>query len=268
LLALAGCLLGSLACTPPQATPVPEHLRVAVAPSAAPLLDELGAHYRARHSYVTLEPLELGAANAIRALRNGTADLAFVERTLDPAETLDPETGRERLTVWPLATGALAVVVHPSNPVPGLTLEQLQGALTGSVRRWSELGGEDRTIGLVCREPGAPLRDAFERGLGGTRVIGSAVVMPGDEAIADYVASHPGAIGYISAPWAGEQVKVLALDGALPDVATVAEGRYPLTYPLLLVTPSAISSKAKAFVDYVYSHEGQGMVRQSYAPAR
>ncbi len=254
-------------CTPPPRPPAPERLRVVVDPSAAPLLAQLASQYRLHHSYVSLEVSERNTDRALGALIDGEADLALIERDLEPAEALDTATWKVRLRAWPIGRGALAVVVHPSNPVQGLSRSGLQQAFNGAARNWASLGGEDRALRLVTREASATARELLEREvLQGSPVAGSAVVMPNDQALADYVAAHPEAIGCLATPLTGGGVKAIAVDGTLPNAGTLAAGRYPLTYPLALVTPSAFSSKAKGFVDYCLSREGQAIVSQAYAP--
>ncbi len=238
-----------------------------VDPSAAPLLEQLAAQYHTHHSYLSLEVSERGTEAALGAVAGGQADLALIERDLEPAEALDTATWKAGLRAWPIGRGALAIIVHPSNPVQGLSRADLEKAFSGVARNWAGLGGQDRTLRLVTREAGAPTRLLLEREiLRGSPVAGSAVVMPSDRAVAEYVAAHPEAIGYVAAPWAGREVKAIAVDGALPSPAAVAGDDYPLTYPLVLVTPAAFSGKAKGLVDYCLGQEGQAIVGQSHAP--
>lgn len=262
-------LLVLFSCTPPPQPPASEQLRIAVDPSAAPLLQQLAAQYRVDHSYVSVQVSERGPEGALGAIVEGAADLALIERNLEPAEALDAATWKAGLRAWSIGRGALAVVVHPSNPVQGLSRAGLQAALSGAARNWSDLGGEDRTVKLVTRETTAPSRALLEQQvLQGATLAGSAVVMPSDQAVAEYVAAHPEAVGCLAAPWASADVKAIAVDDALPNPAAVAAGRYALIYPLLLVTPSAVSSKAKGFIDYCLGPEGQAVVGRAYVPLR
>lgn len=267
-----GALLGLalspalLACTPPPKPPAPERLRVIVPPSAAPLLAALSERYHAHRSYMTVETSERNAAGELEAVATGEADLAFIERTLDPAEALDPETTRPRLRAWPVGTGAIAIIVNAANPVANLSLDQVRRAFAGVETQWANLGGEDLTLRLVSREAGAPLRECIEQqALRGGTIAGTAIVMPSDEAVAGYVATHPEAIGYVGASWVGDGVKALTIDAAPCEPAAVASGAYPLTYPLVIVTPTAISGKAKDLIDFVYGPEGRAILGEGYA---
>jgi len=237
-----------------------------VPPSAAPLFAQLTELYRARRSYIAIETSQRNAAAALQAVAAGAADLAFIERPLDPSEGLDPETTRPRLRAWPVGTGALAIIVHPSNPVSSLTLGQVRRTFVGVESNWARLGGEDRALRLVSREAGAPLREAMERqALQGAAVAGTAIVMPDDRAVAEYVATHPEAIGYVASTWVSDEVKALTVDGAPCEPAAVASGAYPLTYPLIVVAPTAISGKAKDLIDFVYSPEGRAVLARGFA---
>ncbi|MEA3282937.1 MAG: substrate-binding domain-containing protein [Euryarchaeota archaeon] len=46
----------------------------------------------------------------------------------------------------------IAIVVHPENPVDGLTMKELQGIYTGEITNWGDVGGEDSEIARVSSE--------------------------------------------------------------------------------------------------------------------
>jgi len=268
LLAIAWALV-AVGCSPPPPPPALVRLRVVTAPSAAPLVRQLAQRYQELRSYVTVQIDEAPAEAALEEVAMRRADLALVERDPRADELVSPEHGRRWLTAWPLASDGVAVVVHPSNPIQALGKADLDRLYEGLERRWERLGGLDAPVELVSREPGAPARIAFERYfLDGKPVAGAAVIMPGDRAVADYVAAHAGAIGYLSLAWVQGNVKVIAVDGVSPTAAAIAGGRYPLSHPLVLVTRTGMASKTRAFLDFAQGAEGQGIVGRMYAPAR
>ena len=65
----------------------------------------------------------------------------------------------EELTV---AFDALAVIVHPSNPVSRLTREQLEGIFRGKITNWKQVGGEDRQIVVYSRETSSGTYEFFK----------------------------------------------------------------------------------------------------------
>lgn len=266
-LLLMAWLLAALACSPPPAPPTPARLRIVAAPSARPLVERLTAEYGKRHPGVSLELSEAGPEAALEAVSSRQADLALLEREPTEAEMRSPEDAHLQFRAWPVAGDGVAVVVHAANPVRGLTTAQLQGVFEGAVRRWEDVGGNDAPVRLVSREPDAPARIAFEQGiLQGHPLAGTAVVMPGDAAVAGYVAAHPDAIGYLSMAWVQGGIRAIAVDGTLPSPAAVADGSYRLSHPLVFVTRTGVGGEARRLIDYAHSREGRHTIAQLYAP--
>jgi phosphate transport system substrate-binding protein len=58
----------------------------------------------------------------------------------------------------------------------------------------------------------------------------------------------------------GKELKAMAVEGVLPTTENVLAGRYHLVRPLLFVTKGASTAAAQAFVDFVLSPEGQGLL--------
>ena len=73
--------------------------------------------------------------------RAGLADIGLVSRALKPDES--------DLLAHTIALDGVGVIVHRSNPVGALKLEQLRALYTGQVRNWRELGGLDRAVTVV-----------------------------------------------------------------------------------------------------------------------
>ncbi|MGH3822144.1 MAG: substrate-binding domain-containing protein [Pseudonocardiaceae bacterium] len=53
---------------------------------------------------------------------------------------------------------------------------------------------------------------------------------------------------------------VVALEGVAPTPEMVASGKYPMSRPLYLVTDGPATGRAKEFIDYVLSPEGQQLL--------
>ena len=87
-----------------------------------------------------------GSGVGISALLDKTTDIAMASRSIKFGETMKAKKLGEDLTEAIIAYDALAVVVHPSNPVNQLTREQLEGIFRGKITNWKEVGGEDRKI--------------------------------------------------------------------------------------------------------------------------
>jgi len=94
------------------------------------------------------------------------------------------------------------------------------------------------------------------------------VVMPGSQAVIDYVATHPAAIGYVSMGYLSPKVKALPIEGLTPTPETVQSGQYHLTRPLVVVTSRQPAGEVRAFLDFALSPAGQAVVGGRYGRVR
>jgi len=268
LLCLASTLLTS--CAQPQLAtpPAPLVLHLAGSTSMQPLLRDLAAAYSERYPYVSFDFAEMGSTAGLEALRRSNADLALVSRELAPEEETDAQTGKRLLAPTAVAEDAIALIVNEMNPLRAVSLLELRRVFTGQVSRWDALGGPSMEITVVSREDGSGSRAVLEElMMNGRPVTPMALIMPGSEAVRDYVATHEGAIGYVSIGYVGQGVTAVAIDGVQPTRETIEDGSYPLTRPFLLVTLTNPSSAVTAFVQFARSVAAQAIVQRTYAGA-
>ncbi|HXF61450.1 MAG TPA: substrate-binding domain-containing protein, partial [Caldilineaceae bacterium] len=136
------------------ATPRPVLITIAGATAMQPVLQDLTAAFTRRYPNVLFTLRGGGSTLGEEQVAEGRIDLA--------ASTLFPEQGQvagaTRLVRIPVGVDGLALIVHSTNPVAGLTLDQLQGLYSGLILDWSEVGGEGGAVELVSREDGSGSR--------------------------------------------------------------------------------------------------------------
>ncbi|HRY61364.1 MAG TPA: substrate-binding domain-containing protein, partial [Candidatus Fermentibacter sp.] len=127
---------------------------------------------------------------------------------------------------------------------------------------WSAVGGPDMPIVVVSREEGSGTRGAFEElMLGeGVQISSGAILQASNGAILTTVSGTPGAIGYLSFGYLDPSVKALSIDGVAPTPANAANGTYTAVRPLNLVTSGDPDGLARAWIDFIYSADGQAIV--------
>jgi phosphate transport system substrate-binding protein len=84
----------------------------------------------------------------------------------------------------------------------------------------------------------------------------------------NYVRSITLSIGYLSSGYLTNTVKMIRVEGESLSVATLANRLYPLSRPLLFVTPEEPQGELRAFVAWVLGPEGQGIVGKKYGRVR
>jgi len=194
-----------------------------------------------------------GSSAGITAAETGTADIGMSSRALK-----DSEAG---LWFVEIAQDGLAVIVHPSNPVSGLTVEQVRAVYTQEITDWSELGGRSSKIHIITREDGSGSRSAFEDlVMDGAEISPRAITQASNGAVRLLVSDDPDAVGFISLGLVehGEKpVKALELDGAAATHDNVLNGTYTLTRPFLFVAREEPTGHAMEFIEFVLSAEGR-----------
>jgi phosphate transport system substrate-binding protein len=228
-------------------------LNITGSTSVAPFIEHLAETYQREHPGTTINVQSLGSTAGIRAAIDGVAEIGMSSRDLTPDESAQLEQAV-------IARDALAVIVHPTNPITNLDQAQVQAIFSGQIRSWDALGGPPTPIVLVVREAGSGTFGAFEELVMEGQPITSAALRQGSNgAIRQIVAEDANAIGYISLGIVDLSVKALDIDGIHPSVANVESGEYTFVRPFLFIWQQGRQRSALAsdFLDYVLSPTGQ-----------
>ena len=221
-----------------------------------------------------------GSGTGIAALINGTVDMANASRRIKLEEREQFEANGVDPVEHEVAGDAIAIVVHPSNPVEGLTIPQLSAIYSGAITNWREIGGEDRPIVLLSRESNSGthvffLEEVVRQGDKGDRTLFSpdTLLMPSSEGISTEVRQNPNAIGYDGLGYVTDDQKMVAVarDGGapyvLPSIETVKDGSYPIARGLYVYTSGEPVGAIGAYLDWILGPAGQAIVEeQGFVP--
>ncbi|MCL2319798.1 MAG: phosphate ABC transporter substrate-binding protein [Treponema sp.] len=223
---------------------------VAGSTSVQPFAEVLAEEYALLHPESIIDIQGGGSSAGITAAESGTADIGMSSRSLTAEE--------QGLWSCEIAKDGLAVIVHPGNPVRGLTLGEVRDIYAGKITDWSGVGGGKAKIHLITREEGSGTRSAFESlVMGKGEISPRAIVQDSNGTVRQLVSSDKNSIGFISLGLVDKTVKALALDGAGPSRDNVINGSYRLYRPFLLVAKSEPRGQAKEFIDFTLSDEGR-----------
>ena len=234
----------------------PTQARVVIAGSTCMgrMLGALSDDYNStRNGWV--QPQLGGTELGLQALRQGVCDIASCSRALTPQEVAGIDS---RL----VALDAIAVAVHPSNPVADLPMRTLRDIYAGKITDWSQLGGEKMPIVVVGREAGSGTRSAFESAVGLITPALHSQEHSETGMLRTAVSAAPGAIGYLSFDYIDASVKQLSVDGVFPCEETVRSGNYPISRGFWLCTRIGESrSEVMDFLDYATGAAGRRVIR-------
>jgi phosphate transport system substrate-binding protein len=208
-----------------------------------------------------------GSGVGISALIEGTTDIAQSSRKIKFDEKQKLQESGKTVKEVIAAYDALAVIVHPGNPVKKLTREQMEGIFTGKIRNWKEVGGEDLKIIPYSRETSSGTYEFFKESvLKNRNYVNGIMSMPATGAIIQSVSQTKGAIGYVGLAYLNKDVKAISVSYdkgktfVEPSVSNAKNGTYPVVRPLLYYYISQSEKKVKPFIDYVLSEAGQKIV--------
>lgn len=262
-------LLVAVSCGPPATTVEGGGtLRVSGSTTVNPVAADAAEVLRRQGLRVTVDA-QGGSAGGIAQLGRGEVEIAMTSKPVD-AEDEQAFPGVDFVATQ-IGSDAVGIVVRREvfdGGVKRLDRIQLRALLEGRVRNWKELGGPDLEAFVYDKEPGRGTRevlDAYLYGPGEAAPLpqsGNVAIVGGNEEGRAKVLSTPGGVTPLSTSFISghPELAAVALDGVEPTAAHVAAGSYPLSRPLYLVTNGPPAGSAAAFVDYLTSAEGQGIV--------
>ena len=223
-----------------------------------------------------------GSGTGIASLLNGTVDIANASRQMKDSERASLiEAGKEPQE-FIVGFDALAIFVHPDNPMNEISIEQLAQIYAdgGAYERWSQLGitvpgcSSDEIV-RVSRQNNSGTYAYFREAVLAKQdfKLGSRD-MHGSKDVVDLVMHTACAIGYSGLAYASDEVKMpcVTSDGTdncvTPSVATALDGSYPIARPLLMYTAGQPDGATAEYLNWILSDEGPCIIlNKGYASA-
>jgi phosphate transport system substrate-binding protein len=232
-------------------------------------------NYMKEHPAVRISVTGGGSGTGIAAMINGTVDLANASRAMKAEEVEQAQANGIDPIEHVVARDAIAVVVHPDNPVDELTIPLISAIFTGQITNWAEVGGVDGPIVLLSRESNSGtymyfLENVmrFDESVGDSLFSPDTLLLPSSEGISNEVRHNPNVIGYDGLGYVTPDQKTLRIATAAgepyitPSEETVNDGTYPIARPLYMYTSGNPKGELKAYLDWIRGPEGQEWVSE------
>ncbi|HYF06753.1 MAG TPA: substrate-binding domain-containing protein [Acetobacteraceae bacterium] len=210
----------------------------------------------------------------------GAAFPALAERRSDIGLAARPPNAREielvragagfdmRNVEQVIALDGLAAVVHASNPVRRITMEQFREIFAGSITNWSALGGPDRPIRLYAREPEAAAMQVIQQEvMGRVQVAASTTRIPAWTDLSNAVADDPDGIAILTLAFIGRgrALNLVASCGIEFEASEfgLRTQDYPLERRFALYPSPTAPSFSEDFLEYMLSADAYDVVREA-----
>ena len=238
--------------------------------SAAPLIRQLFDEFRKQSPHAVLDIVSppLGSGGAMRALKIGRIDLAVIGRPLTPEEAASAGMQFE------LADTPLVFVTPDGQRPKGFTLDELARVYSGQLKQWDSglpirlvlrATFESDTLQIQTMSPALAQADSEARKRPGMQIGND------DLDTLALLTQTPAALGAVTLGLlrtTGSHLRVLPLNGVMPSVVTLKNGRYPWHKLLTVVLAPKASPIAVSFARFLHSHTAATLLlRNDYLPA-
>ena len=240
-----------------------ETIRISGTGGAMETMRILGEAFRKDNPRIRVDMMPgIGSSGSVKAVLAGRLDIGLCGR---------PLTGEERAqgaVETKYAKTPFVFAVNRSLKITGMTLDAIAGIYAGK-RDWE--GG--KRIRLVLRPPedsDIPVLKRMSPAMSAAVDVAlrrkGMIVATTDDDAADAIDSVPGAIGGTTLPLAlsGKRtLRVLALDGVVPSLRTMADRSYPYSKTFFMVTGKNPSAAVRRFIDFVRSPAGSAILSRN-----
>jgi phosphate transport system substrate-binding protein len=218
-----------------------------------PVIQEAAKRIMTFNSDIQISIAGGGSGVGIKQVGEGLVDIGNSGRA-----PTDEEINKYQLKMFKWAIDGVGVVVNPKNNVKSLIKTQLIDVFSGKITNWKDLGGLDKTIDVYTRDKASGTRAVFwKKALDKGEITDKANFVVSNGAMKSGISSDPYGIGYVSVGHIDESVAPVALDGVVPTLENVKQGKYKIARGLYSNTKGEPSGLTKKFIEYLFSNEGQ-----------
>nr|CBX30235.1 hypothetical protein N47_D30440 [uncultured Desulfobacterium sp.] len=230
-----------------------------------PIAQKVAEAFMKEHPDVKISVSGGGSGNGIKALIDGSTDIADASRAMKDKEVEMAKGKGANPVEFIVAYDCIVPVVHPDNPIKNITVDQLKAIYKGEVKNWKEFGGLDKPIVVISRDTSSGTYEVWEeKVMKKERVYPGALLTASNGAIVQTVSKNINAIGYIGVGYADSSVKALTVNSIKGSKETTLNKTFPISRPLYMYTRIQPAGDIKAFMDYVLNKKkGQNLVEES-----
>lgn len=266
---LAGCGAAKEKAPATPAAPAPQTeisgtITASGSTALLPLAQAAKEQFEQKHAKVTVNVSGGGSFTGLTQVASGAVQIgnSDVEATGDTAKDLVDHK---------VAVAPFIIIVNKDVTAQDVTQDQLAKIFKGEISNWKDVGGKDAKITIVSRQQSSGSRATIVATVlkGQGDISKDAVVQDSNGKVLEGVATTPGAIGYVDAPYfKADKVNMLKLGGVAYTPEAITSGKWPIYAYEHMYTKGQPTGVTKAFLDFILSKEFQDSVveKQGFIP--
>ncbi len=235
--------------------------------------------FEAIYTHAQLDVHYTSENDAVEALLNDSVQLIVITRRLNPDELAVLENQKIVARELVVAREGVAVITHPANADSTITIDNLRHILRGTIDSWKQLNPASKLgkLQVVFGDPDAGIiRFLHDSVFAFQQLPPFFFAVDTDPAVVTHVSQNVDAMGMIGASWISdrddatvnrflETIRVAGLgneDGEFyqPYQAYIAQGVYPLTRDVVMISREGRAGLASGFMAFVAGDKGQRVV--------
>ncbi len=267
----------------PENTPTHGSTKVVADETLYPVVDALEKAFEHSYPNTTVEVTYLPEATAFQHFYDSTTVIVSARKLTEKEtayftqKTLNPRTAI-------LANDAIALLVNPNNPDSNLTCEQALQIFKGQVLDWKQLSSTNKngSLSLVFDNQASSTVSYILSKTGQVALPANSYAQQTTEAVVDYVAKHPGALGIIGYVWLSDyddpqckkllaKIKVAAIskcedsDGIpyKPFAQNIQDGLYPFSRQVFVINRETSNGTGTGFTAFMAGELGQRIISKT-----
>ncbi len=218
------------------------------------LAEQAGNDYRLSHPDSNIVVQGGGSGTGLSQVQAGAVEIGTSDVFAQTQKGIDAK----KLQDYLVAVVGIVPIVNKDVGIKNLTKAQLAQVFTGKVTNWKQLGGKNIAITVINRSKGSGTRSSFESLiLNGQKPI-KAQEQDSNGTVRRIVSSTPGAISYISLPYANDKnIQKLSIDNITPTNKNITTNHWQLWSYEHIYTKGKPNKATKSFIDYMLSSKVQ-----------
>ena len=250
-------------------------IQVGGSTTVLPIVTVAAERFHRQHPDIRITVNAGGSGVGVHGAGSGQLDIGMASRAISLQEA--GRYAEAGLQTHGVGRDAVACVISSEVYEAGvktLSRREIGAIYRGRITNWKEVGGPDRRIIVIDKEPHRGTRHVFMNFVFGdsrARAPGARLVTGSNNEEQAKTAQSNAAIGMLSLAWLNDDVAGVGIvvDGRVmePTLENVRNGSFSSARDLNLITAGPPRGAVKDFIDYLLGPEGQRIVAEAgYIP--
>lgn len=250
-------------------------ISIAGSSTVLPVMADAAKSYQSINPAANITVSGGGSGTGINSVINGIVDIGMTSRQ---PTAVEQEKLAKNFEIIDIARDAVAIAVSAEvieSGIERLSLKQVADIYRGKIKNWEELGGFNKKILVIDKEPSRGTRHVFAEvvlGNAKARAPGASVISGSNNEERSIISRSEQAIGMLSYAWLNDSARGIPLqldsgNTVTAEAKNVLDGSYPIQRSLSIIVAKERSDELQSFIEFIQSQGiTQAIEKNGYLP--